>query len=104
MHTSYVTWLRHFLKDIPMWSKPVPLICIYYDSQSAIERAQSKIYNGKSRHIRQRHNTVRQLLFNGIMVIEYIKSIDNIVNLFFKGLAREQVNRSSRGMCIKPMN
>ena len=29
------------------------------DSQSAIGRAQSYMYNGKSRHIRRRHNTVR---------------------------------------------
>lgn len=27
-----VEWLRHFLKDIPMWLKPVPTICIHYDS------------------------------------------------------------------------
>ncbi|WJZ97445.1 hypothetical protein VitviT2T_016048 [Vitis vinifera] len=32
-------WLRHFLEDIPRWSKPVPPICIHCDSQSAIGRA-----------------------------------------------------------------
>ncbi|KAF5959243.1 hypothetical protein HYC85_000452 [Camellia sinensis] len=50
-------WLRHFLEDIPMWPKPVPAICIHCDSQSAIGRAQNHMYNGKSRHIRRRHNT-----------------------------------------------
>jgi hypothetical protein len=55
-------WLRHFLEDMPMWTKPVPPICINCDSQSTIGRAQSYMYNGKSRHIRRRHNTVRQLL------------------------------------------
>uniref|UniRef100_A0A2N9GZ77 Integrase catalytic domain-containing protein n=1 Tax=Fagus sylvatica TaxID=28930 RepID=A0A2N9GZ77_FAGSY len=29
-------WLRHFLEDMPMWTKPVPPICIQCDSQSAI--------------------------------------------------------------------
>ena len=38
------------------------------------------------------------------MTIEYIKSIDNIADPFTKGLVREQVNRSSRGMGLKPMN
>uniref|UniRef100_A0A2N9ELT5 Reverse transcriptase Ty1/copia-type domain-containing protein n=1 Tax=Fagus sylvatica TaxID=28930 RepID=A0A2N9ELT5_FAGSY len=33
-------WLRHFLEDMPMWTKPVPPICIHCDSQSAIGRAQ----------------------------------------------------------------
>ena len=97
-------WLRHFLEDIPIWPQPMPAICIHCDSQSVIGRAQSHIYNGKSRHIRRRHNTVRQLLSNGIMTIEYIRSKENIVDLLTKGLTREQVNKSSRGMGLKPMH
>ena len=46
-------WLCHFLEDIPDWPKPVPPISIHCDSQSAIGRAQSNMYNGKSRHIRR---------------------------------------------------
>ena len=97
-------WLRHFLEDIPIWPQPVPAICIHYDSQSTIGRAQSLIYNGKSRHIRQRHNTIRQLLSNGIMTIEYIRSKENIADPLTKGLTREQVSKSSRGMGLKPMH
>ena len=29
-------WLHQFLKDILRWPKPMPLICIHYDSQSSI--------------------------------------------------------------------
>ena len=61
----------------------------------------SHIYNGKSRHIRRRHNTVRQLLSNGIISIEYVKSKDNIVDPLTKGLVREFVENSSRGMRLK---
>ena len=97
-------WLRHFLEDIPIWPQPVPAICIHFDSQSAIGRAQSHIYNGKSRHIRRRHNTVRQLLSNGVMTIEYIRSKENIEDPLTKGLTREQVSKSSKGMGLKPMH
>ena len=76
----------------------MPAICIHCDSQSAIGRAQSHIYNGKSRHIRRRNNTVRQLLSNGIMTFEYIRSKENIADPLTKGLTREQVSKSSRGM------
>ena len=31
--------LHQFLEDIPRWSKLVPTICIYFDSQAAIGRA-----------------------------------------------------------------
>ena len=82
----------------------MPAIYIHCNSQSTIGRAQSHIYNGKSRHIRRRHNTLRQLLSNGIMTIEYIRSKENIANPLTKGLTREQVGKSSRGMDLKPMH
>ena len=62
------------------------------------------MYNGKSRHIRRRHNTVRQLLSNGIMTIEYIRSKENIADPLTKGLTIEQVSKSSRGMGLKPIH
>ncbi|KAL0322287.1 UNVERIFIED_CONTAM: Retrovirus-related Pol polyprotein from transposon TNT 1-94 [Sesamum calycinum] len=73
-------WLRNFLEDIPCWTKPVPAIMVHCDSQSAIGRAQSSMYNGKSRHIRRRHNTIRQLISSGIISIDYIKSNDNLAD------------------------
>ena len=36
-------WLRHFLKNIPMWPKLVLAICIHCDSQSTIGKAQSYV-------------------------------------------------------------
>ena len=47
------------------------------------------MYNGKSRHIRRRHNTVRQLLSNEIISIDYIKSKDNP-----SGILQDIPNRS----------
>ena len=32
-------WLRNFLEDIPMWTKPVSAICIHCDSEATIGRA-----------------------------------------------------------------
>lgn len=95
-------WLRQFTEDIPRWPKPVTAISIHCDSQSAIGRAHSIMYNGKSRHIRRRHNTIRQLLSTGIITIDYIKSADNIADPLTKGLSREVVQRSSKGMGLKP--
>ena len=76
-----VEWLCYFFEDIPRWSKPVPLIYIHCDSQSTISRAQSSMYNGKSRHIFRRHNTIRQLISIRFISIDYVKSKDNVVDL-----------------------
>jgi hypothetical protein len=94
-------WLRNFLEDIPMWEKPVPAIRVHCDSQSAISWAHSMLYNGKSRHIRRRHKTIRNLISTGVLTIDFIKSADNLVDPCTKGLARDQVEKSSRGMGLK---
>ena len=60
------------------------------------------MYNGKSRHIRRRHNTVRQLISSGVISIDYVKSKDNISDPLTKSLTRELVEKSSRGMGLWP--
>ena len=96
-------WLCHFLEDIPRWLKSVPPIYIHCNSQSTISRAQNSMYNSKSRHIRRRHNTIRQLLSTGVISVDYVKSKDNIADPLTKGLNRELVEKSSKGMGRKPI-
>ena len=55
-------WVRNLLADIPLWTRPVSSIFIRCDSQVAIAKAKSKIFNGKNRHVCLRQNIVRQLL------------------------------------------
>ena len=96
-------WLRNFLEDIPLWPKPVTAICIHCDSMATQARAKSNIYNGKSRHIRCRRNTIKQLLSNGVISIQYVKSKENIADPLTKGLPKEQINYTSKGMGLKPI-
>ena len=60
------------------------------------------MYNGMSRHIRRRHNSVRQLLSSGIIIIDYVKSKYNVSDPVTKGLNREGVEKSSMGMGLWP--
>ena len=91
------------MEDIPEWPKPVPTICIYCDNQATIGRAQNVMYNGKSRHMRRRHNTVRKLISTGVISIDFVKSKENIADPLTKGLNRDQVDKTSKGMGLKPM-
>ncbi|GJR68595.1 retrovirus-related pol polyprotein from transposon TNT 1-94 [Tanacetum coccineum] len=68
-------WLRQFVEDIPR----------------------------KSKHIRHQHNLIRQLLSTGFISIDYVKSKDNIADPLTKGLSRELVSKSSKGMGLKPL-
>lgn len=78
---------------------PVSLHC---DSQAAICIAKNNVYNGKRRHIRIRHSSVKQLLKNGVIALEYVRSRKNLANLFTKGLTRRVILETSRGMGLKP--
>ena len=42
--------------------------------KAAISIAKNKAFNGKNRHIHLRHEVVKQLLKDGIISIDYIKS------------------------------
>ena len=81
----------------------MPLICIHCDSQSAIGRAQNNMYNYKSRYIHHRHNIIRQLLSNGVISLDYLKSKNNIAYPLTKGLNRELVEKSSNEIGLKPI-
>ena len=61
------------------------------------------MYNGKSRHIRRRHNTIRQLLSTRVISLDFVKSKDNIVDSLTKGLNRELVEKSLKEMGLKPV-
>lgn len=96
-------WLRSLLADIPLWRKPTPSISMHCDSQSAIRVAKNSVYNGKKRHIRVRHVSVRQFIVNGVISLEYVRTEKNLADPFTKGLSRRQVEDSSSGMGLKPM-
>ncbi|KAL3627132.1 hypothetical protein CASFOL_028495 [Castilleja foliolosa] len=97
-------WLRNFLDDIPCWEKPVSPVMIHCDSQAAIGRAKNGFYNGKSRHIRRPHNTVRQLISSGVISIDYVKSIDNLADPLTKSLSQDQMFKLLEGMGVKSTN
>lgn len=53
----------------PIWDKPIPTITIYCNNQVVTFKVASENYNGKSRMLRQKHNHVRGLITNCIVVI-----------------------------------
>ena len=61
------------------------------------------MYNDKSKHIRCKHNTIRQLLSTEVISLDYVRSKDNIADLLTKRLNRGLVEKSSSGMKLKPI-
>lgn len=95
-------WLRSLLADIPLEKESVSSISLHCDSQAAIGVAKNSVYNGKRRHIRIRHAAVKQLLDNGVIALDFVRSERNLADPLTKSLNGRQVVESSVGMGVKP--
>ncbi|GKC06511.1 zinc finger, CCHC-type containing protein [Tanacetum coccineum] len=91
-------WLRNLIHEIPIWPKPIAPISIGCDSAPTMARAYSQIYNGKSRHLGVRHSMIRELIRNGVISIDFVRSQHNLAEHLMKSLARDLVNKSVIGM------
>nr|GEV13381.1 hypothetical protein [Tanacetum cinerariifolium] len=96
-------WLRNMLLDIELWPQPMTAISLHYDSQSTLSRAYNNVYNGKSKQISLRHAYIKELISNGIITIEYIRSCKNLADPFTKGLPKDIVFGTTREMGLKPI-
>ncbi|KAK6151926.1 hypothetical protein DH2020_014561 [Rehmannia glutinosa] len=66
-------WLKNFL-EIFHGFKTNTFDSMHCDCQAAIAIAKNKTFNGKNRHIRLRHDVVKQQLNDGVISIDYVKS------------------------------
>ncbi|GJW85848.1 zinc finger, CCHC-type containing protein, partial [Tanacetum coccineum] len=64
-------------------------------------KAYSQMYNGKSRHLGVRHSMIRDLITNGVVSIEFVRSQQNLADHLTKGMARDLVLKSAKGMGLK---
>nr|GEV58035.1 hypothetical protein [Tanacetum cinerariifolium] len=94
-------WLKNLLLEIPLWSKPITPIFIRCDSTATLEKAYSQMYNRKSRHLGVKHSMIHELITNGVISIEFVRSQQNLADHFTKGLARDLVIKSVEGMRLK---
>ncbi|GJX85831.1 hypothetical protein Tco_0336605 [Tanacetum coccineum] len=89
-------WLKNLLLEIPLWSKPIAPISIRCDSATTLAKAYSQMYNGKSRHLGVKHSMIGELVTNGVVSIEFVRSQQNLANHLTKGLARDLVIKSAK--------
>ncbi|KAK9035489.1 hypothetical protein V6N11_077528 [Hibiscus sabdariffa] len=90
-------WLRNLLAEIPLWGILTPPVSLLCNSQATISVAKNQTYNGKKRHIHIRHESMRHLIRNGVLSLEYVRSERNLADPLTKGLSQKLVLDSSRG-------
>nr|GEV33385.1 zinc finger, CCHC-type [Tanacetum cinerariifolium] len=94
-------WLKNLLLEIPLWVKPITHISIHCDSAATLDKTNSQMYNGNSRHLGVRHIMICELITNVVVSIEFVRSQQNLADHLTKGLARDLVIKSAEGMGLK---
>ena len=83
--------------------QPTPSVSMHCHCQAVISIAKNKAFNGKNRHIRVRHEVVKQPLKDGIISIYYVKFKVNLTNPLTKPLGRKLILETSSRMGLKPI-
>ncbi|GJX15390.1 zinc finger, CCHC-type containing protein [Tanacetum coccineum] len=91
-------WLKNLVLEISMWSKSIAPIFIRCDTAATLAKAYSQMYNGKSRHLGVRHCMIHELITNGVISIEFVRSQQKLVDYLTKELARDLVIKYAEGM------
>ncbi|GKC12607.1 zinc finger, CCHC-type containing protein [Tanacetum coccineum] len=94
-------WLRNLIYEILLWPKPISPISIHCDSAANLAKAYCQIYNGKYRHLGVRHSMVHELITNGVISVDFVRSQQNLADHLTKGLARDLMHKSAIGMGLK---
>ncbi|KAL2230679.1 UNVERIFIED_CONTAM: Retrovirus-related Pol polyprotein from transposon TNT 1-94 [Sesamum indicum] len=95
-------WLFGLLSQLPIVSQPLSPIVVHCDSQTTIARVRSRKYNQKTkRHIQVRLKSIRALVSDRVIGIDFVGTKDNVADPLTKGLNLSQVHKSRLGMGLK---
>jgi hypothetical protein len=86
-----VVWMQSWLGEVDI-EYSVPGL-IKGDNRGAIALTKNTKGHGKVKHIDIRHHFIRELIEEGVIIIEQVPSGDNLADLFTKPLARDHHHR-----------
>ncbi|KAJ4716700.1 Retrovirus-related Pol polyprotein from transposon TNT 1-94 [Melia azedarach] len=87
----HAIWLRNLLKEL-RWSQEKPTK-IYVDNKSAMALAKNPVFHDRSKHIDTRYHYIRECITRNYVHMEYVKSQDQIADIFTKPLKQEDFIR-----------
>ena len=75
-----VQWLRQFLEELSMTSKPI----IYTDNEAALKLTKTQTFHQRSRHIEHRHHYIKELVNRNLVEMKGIAGTENPADIMTK--------------------
>ncbi|KAG6384847.1 hypothetical protein SASPL_153666 [Salvia splendens] len=83
----HAIWLRSLLSELGWPQKEPTTICV--DNKSAIALSKNPVFHNRSKHIDTRYHYIRECVANQEIQVEYVKSQDQVADIFTKRLKYE---------------
>ncbi|KAG6411307.1 hypothetical protein SASPL_129387 [Salvia splendens] len=83
----HAIWLRSLLSELGWPQKEPTTICV--DNKSAIALSKNPVFHNRSKHIDTRYHYIRECIANQEIQVEYVKSQDQVADIFTKPLNHE---------------
>ena len=80
---TQLLWMKQTLRDYGTKVKNIPLLC---DNESAIKIAKNPVQHSCTKHIQIRHHFLHDHVAREVIVIEHVKTEDNLADIFTKPL------------------
>nr|KAJ0190060.1 hypothetical protein LSAT_V11C800416990 [Lactuca sativa] len=80
---AQLLWIQNQLLDYGFKFSKTP---IYYDNTSAIQITQNPVQHSKTKHIEFRHHFIRDNVEKGKVVLEHVKTSEQLADIFTKAL------------------
>ncbi|KAF3660487.1 hypothetical protein FXO38_12137 [Capsicum annuum] len=89
-------WLQGLLKELGIRQETITIFC---DSQSVIQLVKNQVYHAKMKHIDVRYHFIREIIEEGGVTVQKIKTTKNLVDILTK-----VVNAIKFGHCLDLIN
>lgn len=88
--TAEVIWICKLLKELHIFLPKKP--SIYCDNVRALSLASNHIFHARTKHLEVDYHYVRELILSNHIQVLFVSSIDQIANVFTKGLTGIRFN------------
>lgn len=100
--TCHAIWLRRLLKELNLPQIEATMICV--DNKFAQALAKNPVYHDRSKNIDTRYHFIRECIAKKEVELKYVKSHDQVADIFTKPLKFKNFQRLRSSLGIKKKN